>query len=363
MSLQDPTSTASQLRKPAFSVLLNGSLALPAYEAEITNNAHFSADTFRVCCALSAMPAGFDRSYWADSAGDQVQVSIGVQANNPVPFILGQVDNAEIDLVRQVLTLTGRDLSAQLIDTKTTDKFQNLTSSQIAAIIAERHGLNTNIQQTKTVVGTFYDQDHVTLTREQSEWDLLVFLAQHEGFDLWVSGNTLNFQPSINLNSGAPYVLLYSDAGTAGKFASFTDLKLNRAQTLARDVIVIVRSWNQLQQAAFQVTYKRTQAAKGQRAGGVAQTYSFTVPNLTKEQALNYAAQKAEEITRNERVITADLAGDNTLNMRTPVQLVGTGTAYDQKYYPDSITRTISFELYRMKLRAKNHSTQSTVIL
>jgi hypothetical protein len=346
--------------------LLNGSVALPAYEAEITNNAHFSADTFRVCCALSAMPAEFRASYWSDSAGDQVQISMGVQASNSLPFILGQVDNVEIDMVRQVLTLTGRDLSAKFIDAKTTEKFPNLTSSNIVAQIVAKHpGMTGNIAPTTTKVGTFYDQDHVTLTREQSEWDLLVFLAQHEGFDVWVSGNTLNFQPSINLNSGSPYVLIYSDAGTggAGKFASFTDLKMNRAQTLAKDVIVIVRSWNQIQQAAFQVTYKRTQAAKGQRAGGVAQTYSFTVPNLTKEQALNYATQKAEEITRSERVITAELAGDNTLTMRTPVQLVGTGTAYDQKYYLDSITRTVSFERYRMKLRAKNHSAQSTTIL
>jgi phage protein D len=367
MSLLAPTNplAGSQFRQPLLSVLLNGSVALPAYEAEITNASHFTSDTFRVECSLTAMPPNYGSPYWSDSVNDQVQISIGAGTGTPVPFILGQVDNAEIDQIRQILTLTGRDLSALFIDAKTTEKFQNQTSSQIAATLAARHNLQTNIAQTMTKVGTYYAVDQVNLTREESEWDLLIFLAQHEGYDLWVSGNTLNFQPALDLDTVAPYQMVYStpSQGGIGQYANFTGLKLNRSQTLARDVIVIVRSWNQLQEKAFTVTYKRTQANKGQRAGGQAQTYSFTVPNLTQQAALNYAMQKAEQITRMERVITAEMADDDTLTIRTPIQLVGTGTSFDQKYYPDTITRKISFEQCRMSVRAKNHSTQSTTIL
>jgi len=58
------------------------------------------------------------------------------------------------------------------------------------------------------------------------------------------------------------------------------------------------------------------------------------------------------------------LPGDNSLTTRGMVQLVGTGTDWDQFYYPDTVTRRISFEEgYRMELRAKNHSTQSTVVI
>jgi phage protein D len=342
-------------------VLLNGSTVLPAISAEVTNNSHFTSDSFRVECSLSAMPSAFGAAYWAASQGDQVQISVGVGSGNPVPLILGQVDNAEIDLIRKTVALTGRDLSASFIDKKTTDKFQNQTSSQIALTLATRHKLQANIAATKTKVGTYYAVDQVSLAREESEWDLLIYLAQHEGYDLWVSGNTLNFQPSLNLSSGTPYLLMYS--AQPSQFASFTDLKMSRSQTLARDIIVIVRSWNQVQQKVFQVTYKRTQANKGQRAGGQAQTYSYTVPNLTQQGALNYAMQKAEEISRQERILQVELPGDVTLNIRTPVKLVGTGTAFDQTYYPDTIKREISFEKFRMSLRAKNHSPQSTVIL
>jgi phage protein D len=285
---------------------------------------------------------------------------MGTGTGSTAPFILGQVDNAEIDQVRQVLTLTGRDLSAVFLDTQTTQKFQNQKSSNIATMLATNHGLQANVAATITPVGTFYAADRVNLTRKQSEWDLLIFLAQHEGFDLWVSGNTLNFQPSLDLTKTTPYVMIYSAAPS--QFASFLDLKMSRSQTLARDVTITVRSWNQVHQKGFNVTAKRQQAAKGQRAGGRGQNYTFTVPNLDQVAAQNYANRKLEEITRMERVIDAELAGDDTLNIRTPIQLVGTGTSFDQMYYPDTITRSASFESFRMKVRAKNHSTESMVV-
>ena len=129
-------------------------------------------------------------------------------------------------------------------------------------------------------------------------------------------------------------------------------------------MIVKVQSWNQKQQRSFTVTYKVSQAFKSQRTGGQSQVYSFVVPNLSRDEAMKWAQARAEEITRNERVLTASLPGDNTLTTRSMVQLVGTGTAWDQNYYPDAVTRHISVaEGYRMELRAKNHSTQSTVVL
>lgn len=351
----------SQARKPFLKVTLNGSIVLPAFSAEVTNNSHFTSDGFRAECSLTKMPPGYGAPYWSDSVNDRVQVSMGTGTGTVAPFILGQVDNVEIDQVRQVLCLTGRDLSAVFLDTQTTEKFQNQTSSQIATLLAARHGLQANIAPTITDVGTYYSVDNVNLTRRQSEWDLLIYLAQHEGYDLWVSGNTLNFQPAIDLTKTTPYVLLYSPP-SAGQFASFTDLKMNRSQTLARDIIVTVRSWNQVHQKGFSVTAKRQQPNKGQRAGGPAQNYVFTVPNLDQQAALNYAKRKLEEISRMERVINAELAGDDTLTIRTPIKLVGTGTSFDQMYYPDTIKRMASFESFRMSVRAKNHSTESQVV-
>jgi phage protein D len=344
-------------------VTVNGSPLTGVLEVEVTNASHFNADTFHVVCASSGLPPGLGPAYWASSAGDQVAVSCGfADATGNVSttqMILGQVDGIDYDPVRRTVTLTGRDLSAQLIDTKTAEKFVNQTSSQIAETLAKRHGLTPSVQATGTKAGTYYQIDNVVLTQEQTEWDLLIYLAEREGFDVWVSGNTLFFQPAP-VTTAPPYLLAWSEPAASNAL----DIRLSRSQTLAKDIIVKVQTWNQQQQKSFTVTYKVTQAAKGQRAGGPSQTYAFVVPNLTRDKALQFAEAKAEEITRHERVLTASLPGDNLLTTRAMVQLVGTNTAWDQFYYPDTITRRLSFDGgYRMELRAKNHSTQSTVVL
>ena len=366
-SLNLPLVPTGTTRLPRCKVTVNGIILTGVTEVEVTNASHFTADTFRIVAASSGLPAALGPAYWALSVGDQVAISAGFDDGTGnvgyTPLILGQVDNIDYDLARRSITLTGRDLSAQMIDTKTAEKFQNLTGSQIAAQIAARHGLTPSVQATTAKAGTFYEIDNVVLTQEQTEWDLLIYLAEHEGFDVWVSGQTLYFQPPP-VNTAPPYLLRWSDPGSVPPSSNALDIKVSRSQTLARDVIVKIQTWNQTQQRSFVVTYKVAQAFKSQRSGGSAQTYSYVIPNLTRDKAFQLAKAKAEEITRHERVLTASLPGDNLLTTRAMVKLVGTNTAWDQNYYPDTVTRRISAEEgYRMELRAKNHSTQSTVVL
>ena len=354
-------------RQPRCTVTVNGVPLSGVLEVEVTNASHFTADTFHVVLASSGLPASLNTAYWALSSGDSVAVSAGFDDGQgniaSTQLILGQVDNVEYDPVRRTLTLSGRDLSAPLIDTKTAEKFQNKKSHEIAQALALRHGLDSEVVPTTTLAGSYFEIDHVVLTQEQTEWDLLIYLAGREGFDVWVSGTTLHFEPSP-VNTNPPYQIVWQEPAAGGVTSNAIDIKLSRSQTLARDVIVKVQSWNQKQQRSFTVTYKVSQAFKSQRTGGQSQVYSFVVPNLSRDEAMKWAQARAEEITRNERVLTASLPGDNTLTTRSMVQLVGTGTAWDQNYYPDAVTRHISVaEGYRMELRAKNHSTQSTVVL
>jgi phage protein D len=201
------------------------------------------------------------------------------------------------------------------------------------------------------------------LTQEQTEWDLLVYLAQQEGFDAWVSGTTLHFQPPP-VATAPPYLLLWSEPGD-GTFASNAiDLKLQLSQTLAKDIDVVVRTWNQKQQQPFTAHAKRTGSDKNQRRGGKGQLFSFNRPNLSRDQAQRLADSILEDLSRHEKVITASLPGDNLMTTRTMICLAGTGTAWDQFYYPDTIHRRLSRDDgYRMDVRAKNHSTESTVAL
>ncbi|MGC7986037.1 type IV secretion protein Rhs, partial [Salmonella enterica] len=84
--------------------------------------------------------------------------------------------------------------------------------------------------------------------------------------------------------------------------------------------------------------------------------YTYTIPGLTQEQALQRAQTIYAELIAHEMKLTATLPGDNILGIDTMVQVMGTGTAWDQTYYPDSVTRRMSFdEGYSMNLHAKNH--------
>ena len=344
-------------RQPRCRVTVNGVVLGGVAEVEVTSASHFTADGYRVVAALGGTGV-FDEAYWAASEDDEVTILAGVDGLL-LPLMTGQVDEAEYDVVGRTVTLTGRDLSARFLDHKTSEKFQNLTASEIAQQLALRRGLDSDVTATKDKAGKYYQIDHVTLSNEQTEWDLLCYLAEREGFDVWVAGTTLFFQPPPA--GQTPYVLLWSDRPNYA--SNCTALSLTRSQTLAKDVIVKVKSWNQAQEEAFTVTVK-TAKAKTREKGGEAQVYSYTVPNLSRAQAQKYAERTAAQITKHERTLSASLPGDSLLTTRRTVQLVGTGTDWDQVYFPETVTRRLSLaEGYTMELRAKNHSPQDTVNL
>ena len=331
---------------------------------EVTQNAHFAADTFRAEFASTAMTPGYGPEYWSRSDYDRVELTAWLDTDGNFtrsPLITGQVDEVDYQPASRRLTLSGRDLSAALIDSKTSEKFQNLRPHEIAQKLALRRGLDSDVTATKDTAGKFYEIDHAALTREQSEWDLLSYLAEREGFDLWVRGTTLYFQPPVPESQDA-YALTWQEGDVP--VSNCTSLSLSRSQTLAKDVEVTVRSWNQSSETTFSVTYRSVKQGRSEALTTPSQSYSYAVPNLTREQALKYAQTMATKITRHERLISAELPGDSELDCRSLVRLSGTGTDFDQLYYPESVTRRLAFEEgYSMSLRAKNHSPRDTVLL
>jgi phage protein D len=353
--------------QPTFKVLLNGSVELSGIvDFEVTNASHFAADTFRLTADLEKLPVGYGLSYWSQSIGDELEISAGFTTSigsSLTSLIYGQVDDVVVKLEERQLELIGRDLSARFLDVKTAEHYQDQKASDIAITLAARHGMTASVTPTKLRVGTYYEYYHSRLTKDQSEWDLLMFLAEQEGYDLWVSGKTLNFQPPVSDNQ-PPYVLCWADGGQGARSGNFQSLTMHRSQTLAKDVIVKVQSWNQAQEAVITAENHRNQANKSQRSGGEAQIFTFYPPNLTKEQADKWAAAKAEDITKHERVITGTIPGDTVLNHRSLIQLSGTNSDWDQLYNVDTVSRRMSVkDGFSMDFRAKNHSTQSTVII
>jgi phage protein D len=340
------------VRQPRLRVLANGTEVAGAIEASVISNNHFAADRFRV--TLAPVPTALAATV-AITLDVQFSLDGGASFTS---LVQGAVDTLELDPVRGTLSLSGRDLTAALIEARTQDTFANQTSSEIATILAGRHNLTANVTATTTPVGRYWELEHDRLvlndfSRATAEWDLLVTLAQHEGFDVWVSGTTLYFQPPQPTN--APQAVLRPVATGSGP-VNVISLRLERALTLAGAIRVTVKSWHsRLGSACVQ-----TASSAGASGGGNPLSYVYVVPNLTPDQALNLAQQRLAELTQHERVVSAEMPGDVSLAPRMMLRLEGTGTDFDQNYWIDEIERQLSVEHgFTQRLRAKNSSSAS----
>lgn len=337
---------------------------------EVDNNSYASADTFTVSFAAARLPSDRNLDWLSRQKDAFVELFVGFPpnplqytANDIKSWIYGQVDKITYSPDQGRVELSGRDLTRVFIDNKTTEKWQNKTSSQIATILAQRHGLSSSVTSTTTPVGKFYEIDHEEINASRTEWDLLCYLARSEGFVVYVRGKTLYFEPPTP-TTATPYKIVWTppDALTGFSRGNVQDLSFERSLTVSRGVIVTVRTFNDAMQKVFTATYPPSapKVATPGKAGVGAQVYYYTIHNSTQQGVVQEAKQRYDSIIQHEMVMSCSLPGDDTLDTTSLVSLSGTGTAWDQLYYPDSITRSLNLDTgYGMHLSAKNHNPDS----
>jgi phage protein D len=316
----------------------------------VTTSAHQSADTFSASFALSSLPASADANYWSSTAPLPASIeATNDQLSSPwVELISGQVDSVEMDLVDGTLHLSGRDKTAAMIDAKTNEKWINHSAADIVNDIAGRHGLSAVITGAADKAGLTYVEDFNDLTDQDSEWNVLVRLAQREGCIAFVKGSKLYFQPMDQ--AGATYTLSYVPPSAAGPAqGNFTRLTCTRRLTLAKTVSVKVTTWQQKQ--------KKSVTSEYQSAGtdSALLQYEYRIPNMTKAQADTAAQNRLNENTSHERSIEVDAPGDVSIDPTMTLQLSGTGTAFDQQYLISEIEHRFTMsEGYRMSISVRN---------
>ncbi len=319
----------SRLRNPALSASIGG-LALPGLlEVDISSNAHFGAARFRLRLAMDAAKA-------SDllQPGAIVDVQVGV-SGPPTSLVQGEIDSFAIDVLNGSVNLEGRDLTSRLLEARTQETFSNQTASEIAETLAGRHGLSPNVTATTTLAGRYYGNEHDRLTlgqfsRSTTEWDLLTFLAAREGFEAFVSGQTLNFMP-MNTN-GKTYSLTPQDC---------VSITLEHVLSLASGIDVTVKSWNTRQQSAFM---KTASSASATSATGDPRQIVVVRPNLSPDEAQQLAQRIVADLSGHERLVAAEIPGECDLSPRSNVLLSGTGTDFDGRYYVAEIDRHFTAE-------------------
>lgn len=351
-------------------VKINGTPLSGWINFEIENNGYYSADSFRVSLAGGRLPPNQGLQWFSQQQDIYVELFIGEPADpnsftagDLTSWIYGQVDSIVIDPFNNQVDLSGRDLTRALIDAKTFEKFSNKTSSDVAKLLAARHGLSAKVTPTGQLSAKYYESEHVNLNDERSEWDLLNYLAQIEGFIVYIRGQTLFFGPS---QAGSiPYPLVWTPPGANGSpQCAVESIQFERSLTVSRGVQVVIRSWNAKQAKGFTVAYPgkapKTINVGQSTVGNGIQVYRRTIRNLTQAEALKRAKALYDQIVQHEMKIEFMAPGDNDLTLDSLINLSGTGTAFDQSYYPDSVRRTMDFQNgYSMHVHAKNHAPQA----
>ncbi len=311
------------VRQPRLTVLANGVAVPSPIVAEVHSSAYLGADRFSVRLAFSLS----DTAFWLTlPLLIEIQVMLdGAQGS----LITGHADSVELDPIRGEVVLHGRDLTALLISAQTGETFENQTAGGIAELLGARHGLTANVAQTSGLVGRYYQTGHTRTTLNQharatSEWDVLTWLADQEGFDVWVSGTTLNFQPRAPVASGAMVTPTLCSS-----------LAMRQALDLAAGINIVVKSWNSQNQQMI------TQSAS---RGSSATTLTAVRPNLSTQDAMTLAQQTLAQISAHEIEITYEMPGDLVTMPRTTVGLAQTGSVFDGTYEIVEVERRISFD-------------------
>jgi hypothetical protein len=314
--------------------LADGVPVFGATSATVSAYGSPSSATFGVRVALS----GDGAVAWSETTSAMIDVQMAIDPSGEyVSLLQGQVDRIGFDPLAATLMLEGRDYAARLIEARTQEVFANRTASEIATLLAGRHGLVADVQATTTPVGRYWELEHDSLTlntgaRATTEWDLLVTLAGWEGFDLWVSGTILHFRPA----DPAPLPQVLSVTPSLIGAPDFTMLRLERALSFAGDISVTVKSWHSRSGAAC------TQTARTTREAANETSYVYVVPNLTSQAAQLLAQRRLAELSSHELVLQAEMPGELTLKPRQYIRLVGTGTAFDRIWRIEEIERQIS---------------------
>jgi hypothetical protein len=298
-----------------------GGVAVPGVVAlELESVGYAAADRFCVEFALGAA-AFCTAAYFAGLAGRRITIAMATAGLGFATLLVGPVDNVRVDFGANLAALSGRDLTALMVDAEISVAYVNQTSSQIASAIAQLHGLTPVVTPTSTLVGQYYERDYARSAlglnaRATTEWNLLVALAQAEGFDVDVAGQSLVFGPVAPV---APLAVTVN---------SFTRLAVDYAASLPGGATV--RSWNARNKVVNQAT------------AGAGTAASLVRPNLSTAQAQRFAAAHLATVAGQAMVLSGVMPGDVSLLPGAVLQLSGTGSMFDADYNVVAVRRSVS---------------------
>lgn len=347
----------TNVRAPRASIKVNGVDIIPI-ECEIRENTHHQADTMGATVSLDA--PGADEQFWADlsSLPCTVKATNDYTSGGWVTKFDGKIDDVEIDLFNRVARVTGRDRISDLLDHKTTEQWQNRTTTEVVTDIASRVGLGAVVKLLSTAdkVGLIYKDDNNLESDADTLWNVLVRLATREGCSVFIKPGTgvLSFMPVDQLG-GSTFIVNYQrPTQFAVASGNFTSLRLRRGFAVSKNVKVRVKSYHLRGKKSVSTEMVSNGTVPGESV------YDYRVPGLTKDQADKLAKNRLDEILRHEKGMQIDMPGDVALDPTFMLQLSGTGTSFDQSFIISSVVHRFGEAGYRMLIDVRNQDRKRT---
>lgn len=345
----------SLTRAPRCRLTIAGNKIFPI-ECNVHQSIHQSADTF--LAKLPLLPdLGMDETFWADTA----PIPISIDATNDFNgssysnLLIGIVDVPQIVLHERAVSIKGRDKTAGLTETKTTQLWPNQTDQDIITSLAGEAGLTVQFNGSPDKAGLDLDANYsAEISDQDSVWNMIVRLAKNAGCIAFVKGNTLYVQPVDASPPNGNFTVTYQrpQPGASAR-SNATLITLSRNLQLAKDTTVQLQSYQHQQGAS--VTSKFN--SKSKKAGSDRLIYTHRAANLSKGQQDKIALSHLKETLSHERQVQIDnFPGDVGVTAGLMgLTLKGTGTAYDQDYILSDVVHRFSNESgYAMDLSAHN---------
>jgi len=328
-------------RAPRIRAQINGEIVDSIMNADWTDGGSCKGATFELTISTSGNRS---ENRWLDLLTGRVAVQIYMNAQRADSKIMtfeGLADNIAIDPINNTARILGRDYSSVLANSAYQVAFCNQTASEIVSYVAARHGFNTNVSATSTIIGSYLGDDYnqVLLNAHSqitSEWELLIYLARSEGFELFVDGRTLVFASSGSL----PLNKISINVGDA------IAMKFYRNCPLSSQTILTVKSWNSWLAQALHYSDGNSSGQNIPDVPGLnadpGTAIAIVTPNLSSHDAERLANQHLRALTKRTLTVQIAMLGDMLLKPRDVLAISGCGNGFDANYTVLSVRRHFS---------------------
>lgn len=169
-----------------------------------------SASEFTADMALDD-PSNPGPSFWSCSSSIEASITAtNGDGTGEGTLINGKIDHVNIDWDLRIVSVHGRDRTADMLDARMQEGLPNKTYAEILGEIAGKHGLSLHLDGGGDMAGkTFNFQEYQFQADVENEWDVVQHIAQLLGKQAHVFGNNLYVTTPGSTDSGT-YVIQYT---------------------------------------------------------------------------------------------------------------------------------------------------------